>query len=476
MKSVFLLSIILLFSLNAEEFYKVEEIKHPDSKVALEIGGMCLDSEGGLMMTTRRGEVWQRKADGSWKLFAYGLQEPLGIRPGAWPGEYYVLQRPELTRLLDEDKDGVADLYDSFAKGWGFTGNYHSYAMAFSQDKEGNFYGGLGLPFSVEKNNPFKGKWLGTLKVHDRGMFFKIDPAGNYSQYASGVREPVGSAFNESGDLFITDTQGSFICTNWVMHVEKGDFLGHPDSLFWDKSRPGLADKLIKMPLKERNEELNKLRKRPVLYMPYRKFGASVGGLTFDTTGGKFGPFSGQMIIAEVIDSLLMRANIEKVDGVYQGAVFRLSTKVGRGGMRPVFAKDGSLYLGKTARGWGSGSGLAKINWSGEVPFDIKEIKILKNGFKINFTKKVSELQDSDIKFESFVYEYTNGYTARMENKKPLKVSAVKLDADGMGAELSVEGLAEDTVINVNYGKIKDSEGKHPVFQDAWYTLNKLPK
>ena len=471
----FILALFTFASVFAgDEFYKVEEIKHPDSKVALEIGGMCLDGEGGLMMTTRRGEVWHRNNKGEWKLFAYGLQEPLGIRPGIWPGEYYVLQRPELTRLLDEDKDGVADLYDCFSTGWGFTGNYHSYAMAFTQDKDGNFYGGLGLPFSTK--GKFNGKWLATIGVPERGIYFKIDTAGNYSQVASGVREPVGSVFNEAGDLFVSDTQGSFICTNWIIHVKEGDFLGHPEGLIWDKSKLGLADKLLAMPLKERNVEIDKLRKRPVIYLPYRKLGSTVGGMAFDKTGGKFGPFAGQMIIAEVIENLLMRANIEQVDGVYQGAAFTLSRSVGTGGLRPVFAKDGSLYLGKTARGWGHGSGLSKINWTGKVPFDIKEIKIQKNGFKVNFTKKVSELKKDAIKLDSFKYAFTHAYTAPMVDKKQLAVSEVKLDSDGMGATLTVDGLAEDTVVHFNYKNLKSAEGESVKFNDAWYTLNKLPK
>jgi hypothetical protein len=305
-------------------------------------------------------------------------------------------------------------------------------------------------------------------------MFFKINASGQYSQFASGVREPVGSEFNDAGDLFLTDTQGSFICTNWVMHVEQGDFLGHPEGLLSDRSRPGLAEKLLQLPLEERNSEIDKLRKRPVISLPYRKLGASVGGLTFDTTGGKFGPFHGQMIIAEVIDSLLMRANIEKVDGVYQGAVFKLSTDVGRGGLRPVFAPDGTLFLGKTARGWGSGAGLAKVTWTGKVPFDIKEIIITKSGFHLTFTKPVSAFAAKTVQLNSFRYQFTNGYNAPEVDKKSLLISAVSLADDGLSAGLTVEGVAPDTVVHFNYKSLTASSGESPIFSDAWYTVNKL--
>ncbi len=474
MKNLLLINLLFISSVCAEDFYTVEDIKHPDENVALEVGGMCLAQNGGLMLTIRRGDIWHLSTDGKWTMFAQGLQEPLGIRPGKKPGEYFVIQRPEISRLVDENNDGVADLYESFSRGWGFTANYHEYAMAFTQDKEGNLYGGLGLPFSTK--GVFNGKWLASLDVQERGMFFKVDKDGHYSQVASGVREPVGSVFHDNGDLFMTDTQGSFICTNWVIHVEKGDFLGHPEGLLWDKSRPGLADKLLKLPVEERNVEIDKLRKRPVVYLPYRKLGASTGGLTFDTTNGKFGPYAGQMIIAEVIDSMLIRACFEKVDGVYQGAAFKLASNVGRGGLRPVFAPDGSLWLGKTARGWGQGAGLAKINWTGKVPFDIKEIKIMKTGFTVTFTKKVAAFDAATIKLDSFRYQYTNGYNSPAIDKKELPITGATLAADGMSAVLQVDGLAEDTVVHFNYKDLKGAENEVSEYPESWYTLNKLPK
>ena len=148
MKNILFILSLLIFTSYAEDFFKVENMTPPEG-VVLEVGGMCLDGKGGLMMTTRRGEVWNYN-NGNWKLFASGFQEPLGIRPGNMPGEWYVLQRPELTRLLDENQDGVADLYSFFARGWGFTGNYHSYAMAFTKDKKGNFYGNFFFFLSCE--------------------------------------------------------------------------------------------------------------------------------------------------------------------------------------------------------------------------------------------------------------------------------------------------------------------------------------
>ena len=74
----------------------------------------------------------------------------------------------------------------------------------------------------------------------------KVDKNGNWSHYASGVREPVGGAINDAGDIFISDTQGSFVSTNYIIEVKKGDFLGHPDGLLWDKSKTEKVKETIK--------------------------------------------------------------------------------------------------------------------------------------------------------------------------------------------------------------------------------------
>ena len=42
--------------------------------------------------------------------------------------------------------DEAADRFDTINQGWGYTGNYHQYAFGLERDKQGNFYGTLGLP------------------------------------------------------------------------------------------------------------------------------------------------------------------------------------------------------------------------------------------------------------------------------------------------------------------------------------------
>lgn len=477
MKHLLLICLFLALFATANDGYEVTEIEPPEGCV-LEIGDLQFTDDGTLMMCTRRGEVWSLK-DGNWKRFAHGLQEPLGLIVGDKPGEYYILQRPELTRLVDRDGDGLADRYETFAKGWGFSANYHEYAMGLARDKGGNFYFGLGLPFSHKKNNKFQGQWLGTIDVKDRGWYIKIGKDGSYGRVAPGVREPVGSAINEAGDIFITDTQGSYIATNYIMHVEPDAFLGHPDGLLWDKEQSEQVNAIAALPDAERNAALDKMRKRPVVYIPYREMGSSVGGNTFDTTGGKFGPYAGQMFVAEVIQPLLMRASIEQVDGVYQGAImafYRGGTLAG-GSHKMAFDKAGDMYVGQTARGWGSGHGLKKVHFTGNTPTDVKDIRIAPAGFTLTFTKPVDPEtagKPETYALSTFQYNYSHVYNAGVRDRHELKVTAVKLADDGLSATLSVDGLKTDYVVLLDYTKLRAPDGSKPPFGKAWYTINKL--
>ena len=56
-------------------------------------------------------------AEPRWQRFAHGLHEVRGL---AWrDGWLYVTQRPEVSRLRDADGDGIADVYETVADGWG---------------------------------------------------------------------------------------------------------------------------------------------------------------------------------------------------------------------------------------------------------------------------------------------------------------------------------------------------------------------
>jgi len=104
-------------------YYTVEHFSLPEECV-MEVGGMGFLPDGGLMVSTRRGQVW--RVDGVLAddpstvratLYAEGLWEGMGL---ATVGErVFVLQRTELSELLDTDGDGRCDQVRTLCDDWG---------------------------------------------------------------------------------------------------------------------------------------------------------------------------------------------------------------------------------------------------------------------------------------------------------------------------------------------------------------------
>src|SRR5437667_202092 len=93
--------------------YKIVTLPIPKD-IILEVGGLAMRPDGKLLACTRRGEVWlisnpnaEAPDKVQFKLFASGLHEALGLSVDG--KDVYVVQRPELTKLIDRDGDDVAD-------------------------------------------------------------------------------------------------------------------------------------------------------------------------------------------------------------------------------------------------------------------------------------------------------------------------------------------------------------------------------
>ena len=115
--------------------YSVQTIDTP-KEVSFGVGGMEFAPNGDLYVCTREGDVWQYKTSKKeWSLFADGLHEALGIWIDSKSREVFVIQRGEISQLIDSDKDGNADFYKTINADWGVTDNYHEYALSILYSK-----------------------------------------------------------------------------------------------------------------------------------------------------------------------------------------------------------------------------------------------------------------------------------------------------------------------------------------------------
>ena len=91
----------------------------------------------------------------------------------------------------------------------------------------------------------------------------------------------------------------------------------------------------------------------PAVWLPHGILGISNSEIV-EIPEGAFGPFAGQLLVGDQGMSKISRVFMEKVNGEYQGGAIEFRNGFRSGVLRMAFAKDGSLFVGETNRGWGS--------------------------------------------------------------------------------------------------------------------------
>ncbi len=451
-------------TVSERSYYKLETIETPKG-VVFEVGGMGFWPDGTLVCCTRRGEIWTLK-NKIWTRFAFGLHEPLGLWPGE-VGEVWCVQRPELTRVKDEDGDGEADLFETVSAGWGLTGHYHEFAFGPVRDAKGNFWGTLNVDFINAAVGGAKAKW--------RGWSFKVTPKGEFIPWSTGLRSPDGLGISPDGELFITDNQGDYLGTSPLYHAREGDFHGHPAGLAWDKRFEG-------DPMKAPLTELKKKRKPAAVLFPHGIMGHSPTQPLWDTTGGKFGPYAGQMLVGDQTQSFIVRVSLEKVEGEYQGACYPFRAGAQSGNHRLAFDKDGALWVGQTDRGWdaigGKSWGLQKVTWTGQVPFEVHTMSLTKDGFELTFTKPVDAktVVPASFSFQRFHYNYWVTYGSPQVANTPVKVKETRVSEDRKRVTVVLEDLTAGEIYEMRYRGVRGEDGAAPLHDFAFYTVNWLRK
>ncbi|MDQ8201715.1 family 16 glycoside hydrolase [Pelagicoccus sp. SDUM812003] len=352
-----------------------------------EATGIDVAPDGTIVVATRTSGIW-RIVNGKWRLFAEGLFDSLGVVVEDQSGLQLVVgQKPELTRVTDLDGDGLADRFETLADQFSYHSNYHSYMHGPAQDKEGNYYFNLNLLHADDAIYKARGLYMGTSGGFS-GWTIKVTPEGEFIPWANGLRSPAGLAFAPDGRLWYSENQGEFVGTSKLFVLNEGEFYGHPSGLV---DLPGMQPDSPQIQW----EAVAKDRIPAVVLFPHNHVANSPGNPAWDTTGGGFGPFAGQLFIGDQTQSKLFRVVTETVNNSEVGAVIPFAAELQSGIMRPVFLPDGSLLIGQTGRGWqargGKVASLQRIVWDGETtPIDIQTVSQADEAFSIAFTKPIS--------------------------------------------------------------------------------------
>jgi len=495
-----------------EDYYRIVDFPLPKDCV-LEVGGLgWLDKDQSrLLACTRRGELWvidnpyadqpglegeTRRVKGPdgkttekpispadvvrFKRMLFGMHEPLGmlVNPGrGFPDGIYMAQRTELTRVRDTDGDDLIDDVQTFSAGWQGSGSYHEYAFGPKLGGDGRMWVTLNRPFGGGQES----------KAHWRGWAVAVDNQGKMHPVCPGLRSPAGLGTNAAGEMFYTDNQGDHVAVCKLSHLKPHTFHGNPVGL-------ASADHPLsnfKVPLKDYPKrgmpwgeamKLNPKLQAPAVWFPYPHMGKSHTDVMTIDADEKFGPFDGQLMVGDLSTAQIVRVALELVDGEYQGACFPFLRGFTPPVLRVLWGKDGRLFVGGSSRGWGGGRrpyGLARVQWTGETPFEIHKMKAEKDGFTLSFTQPVDKQTAGDVEsyaMKSWMYHYHKGYGDKPRDEQTLKIRSATPSTDGKSVRLVVDRLRPYYVHELKAPGVKSTAGGPLLHDAAWYTLNRIPK
>ncbi len=426
------------------------------------VGGMDFTSDGKLLVSTwdPNGSVYaiDNHATGdpskmSYKLIAHGLAEPLGLK--VVNDRIFVMQKQEITELIDTDNDGMTDVYKTLCKDWNVSANFHEFGFGL-EEKDGYLYATLAT--AIEPGG------ASAEQVADRGSVLKVNiETGEREFIATGLRTPNGVGLGYGGSIYVADNQGDWLPASKIVEVTEGAFFGSRSVDF-----DGTAD------LEE---------KPPVVWLPQDEIGNSPS----TPLSLNVGPYQNQMIHGEVTNGGVKRVFVEEVEGVKQGALFRFTQGMEAGVNRIRWAPDGSLYIGGIGApgNWQANQGLnwfglQRLEYNGNATFEMLAVRVKSNGMEIEFTEPLQEgdgWQLDAYQVSQWYYKPTKDYGGPKLDERDLTVLSSSVSTDRKKVFLEIDGMKEGHVV---YIRLKDkfiSESGNALWSpECWYTLNKISK
>jgi hypothetical protein len=460
------------------EYYPMVDVPMPPDAV-MEAGSILSLSDGRIAVGTRRGEIYfaseaeTTPASPRWKLFATGLTEVLGL---AWrDGILYATQQGEITRVLDTDGDGRADRFETVSDAWAWGGE-HEYTFGSGFDRDGAIWTVHCLTGSYTSDRLF------------RGWALRHFPDGRWEAMCSGLRSPGGVAFNMEGDAFYTENQGPWNSFCSLKPLRPGGFMGHPAGNVWYDHAPNMGPRPAEPTGGENGRRILDAKRIPQLVLPavifpYNKMGQSASAIMLDRSGGKFGPFAGQLFVADYTLSIVMRAEMEKVNNVYQGACYPFRQGFATGLIGGAVTERGHLFVGGSKRGWPvlglAARALQRLDWNGMTPFEVHSMRAKPDGFELRFTLPVdtkTAANPASYTLETFTHHFYGAYGGPEIEQADQRIVTAKPSADGLTVRLVIDKLMRGHVHELHLPGIRDRQGAPLLHDVAYYTLNEVPK
>ncbi|MEM8487759.1 MAG: PA14 domain-containing protein [Bacteroidota bacterium] len=435
----------------------VSALKNPALNGA--IGGIDVLSDGRLVLATwdgTHGNVWlvddnpEQDKQLQARVIAKGLAYPFGIK--AVDDEVFLLQRHELTQLIDLDGDEEIDEYRVVANDWPLTNDFDEYAFGLSYH-QGSFYAGLAAPVDGE----------GAILIEDlpdRGNLVRLGFDGSVVQISDGFQVNNGVWLDDEGTLAVMDHRNPWFSDSRLMLVSGGQgrsFL------------PAAANKAAPLAMSS-------------IWLP----SGSESKAPTQPVRMKAGPYAGQWVYGDLQAGRLNRVYVETVEDQLQGAVFRYTGGLPFPVNRLVVDDEGALLAGGLtfAEPWltlkPQEEVLQRITFSGEEAFEMVAMHAMPDGFELAFSAEVSETAAEDVEHYR-VYTWSNHESAK--RRRPdrslvdaVPVQAVQISDDGKRVRLSIDNMKAGAIYYINLAPAYESASGDGLWSnEAWYSLNVIP-
>ncbi|MCA9191052.1 MAG: c-type cytochrome [Planctomycetales bacterium] len=387
-----------------------------------------------------------------------------------------VLTKTALYRLTENESP--TEIRDSrvLVDGWGYTADYHDWAVGLVKDETGNYF--MALPCQQDDRSEAAAYLRGhALKLvpyesQEEPRSYRIEP------WAAGLRFPMGIVLTDSGDLFTTDNQGNYNPFNELNHLQYG-------------KRYGFINKL------ENKEGFAPPFESPAINLPH-PWTRSVNGICILKTptalkqvgeSNHFGPFEGHIIGCEMNGRSLVRMSLQQVNGQYQGCAYDFSRPI-IDNSEPTFegpiccavSPSGDLYIGNLHdSGWGGGQNtgsIVRLTPRDQIPLGIAEVRATPDGFLIDFTQPVDPLaatSKENYQLRSYRRISTPAYGGDDQEQRQEQIAEIELAGEKQVKLKLGANLRDDSVYEIYVSVIGDS-GVTPFPNQAHYTMRSVPR
>ncbi len=445
----------------ARDAYVVDNIPLPlvnPWRRNVRLADIAFFKDGRAAGVTFDGDVWMISGlgdgadDVSWRRFASGLHEPLGLCVRG--DDLFVFDRNGIWRLRDTDGNGEADVHELFSNAFGQTAETREFAAGIRAAPDGSFV-------------IAKGGQQATTLGKNNGSVLRIAADGlSATVLAHGLRQPFLGVNPDTGLVTISDQEGHYVPTTPLYIAHGDEYHGYlPLILPKEKYPAPIAD--------------------PLLWIPH-PINASAASQVW-LNHARMGPLNGALIHLGYYRPELFEVLLDRREPGLQAAIVSITRDLEfaplAGAVNPA---DGQLYVagfqifGTTAN---QVSGLARLRHTGAPSTLPREVVPMDQGVLLRFDVALEDRRAADpanYSAERWNYVRTSNYGSPhfkpdgSKGQEAMIPSSAYLSRDGKGVFIGIPGMKPVMQMRLGWALAMRAGGDFG--QNTYFTPRVLPR